>query len=77
MKKTKHNKNGKLKRILISTILYSLVFVTIFSFLDYYSYYIINLETILIMSLILGIGSSYLNHRFGKGSRIDDIGNKL
>ncbi|MFK5855660.1 MAG: hypothetical protein QM503_05980 [Bacteroidota bacterium] len=78
-KKKDSNKKckGKLKKILISFLLYSLVFITIFSFLDYYSYYIVNLEILIIISLVLGAITTYFHNKFGGRSRIDDLGDKL
>lgn len=77
-KKNSNKKNkGKMKKILISFLLYSLVFITIFSFLDYYSYYIVNLEFLIIISVVLGAITTYFHNKFGGRSRIDDLGDKF
>ncbi len=77
-KKDSNKKNkGKLKKILISFLLYSLVFITILSFLDYYSYYLVDFEFIIIISLVLGAITTYFHGKFGGRSRIDDLGDKF
>ena len=77
-KKDSNKKNkGKLKKTLISFLLYSLVFITILSFLDYYSYYLVDFEFIVIISLVLGAITTYFHSKFGGRSRIDDLGNKF
>ena len=77
-KKDSNKKNkGKLKKILISFLLYSLVYITIFSFLDYYSYYIVDFEFLIIIPLGLGVITTYFHNKFGGRSRIDDLRNKF
>ncbi len=76
--KTKHNKQqASLKRIILTFLLYSLIFITIFSFLDYYDFYIINPILLTVLSVILSAISTYIHLKSKKRFRIDDIVGKL
>jgi len=66
-----------LKRIILLFVVYTLLFITLFFFLDYYDYYIINPYLLIILSAILGVILTYIHIKNRKKSRIDDIVNKL
>ncbi len=73
----RRTKEVSLKKIIISFILYSFLFLTILMFLDYYDYYIINSTLLVIISLILGAISAYIHLKTKNKSQIDDIVDEL
>ena len=66
-----------IKKIITLSILYILLFVILFSFIDYYDFYIINPYILTVLSVILGIISTYIHIKNRQRSRIDDIADKL
>ena len=73
--KVKHK--TPLKRIILLFIVYSFLFVTLFSFLDYYDYYVINPILLIVISIGIGIVLTLLHIKNGKRSQIDDLADKL
>jgi undecaprenyl pyrophosphate phosphatase UppP len=73
--KTKYKPSAK--RIILLFIVYTLLFITLFFFLDYYDYYIINPYLLIVLSVILGVILTYIHIKNRKRSRIDDIVEKL
>jgi len=70
-------KKISLKKIILYFIVYTFLFVTLFSFLDYYAYYSINPWMLSILSLILGMILTYIHVKRGNKLRIDDMVDKL
>jgi len=77
MNKTKKKHKTSIKRITLLFILYTVAYITLFSFLDYYDYYMINPYFLIILSVILGGISTYIHIKNGQRNRIDDIADKL
>ena len=75
MNKTKHKIS--LKRFILLFVGYTFIFMTVFSVLDYYEYYIINPMLLVLFSIVLGLISAFVHSRGGDRSRIDDIVDKL
>jgi len=71
------NQKKSLKRVVLLFLLYTFVFITIFSFLDYYDYYVINPYFLTLLAVILGGISTYVHLKNGKKNRIDDLADKL
>lgn len=65
------------KRIIIIFILFTFLFITIFSFLDYYDFYAINPYLLTVIAVIFGVISTYRHIKNGERSKIDDIADKL
>ncbi len=65
------------KRAILLFLSYTLLFIVIFSFLDYYDYYVINPILLTIIAVILGAVLTVIHCRAKKRSRIDDIIDEL
>jgi undecaprenyl pyrophosphate phosphatase UppP len=71
------SKSSSLKRIFLLYVVYTFLFITLFSFLDYYDYYIINPYLLIVISVILGILLTYFHIKSKKKTKIDEIIKKL
>jgi len=75
----KHRKKNKtsIKRDILIFILYTLTYIALFSFLDYYAFFMINTVLLITLSIVLGIISTYIHIKARGRSRIDDIADKF
>ena len=75
--KTKQKKAISLKKITVLFILYSFIYLTVFAFIDFYTYYAINPYLITVLSVLLGAISTYTHVKKGYHSYIDHMAEKL
>ena len=72
-------KNNKIsfKRAILLFLSYTLLFIVIFSFLDYYDYYAINPILLTIIAVIIGVVLTVIHCKAKKRSRIDNLLDEL
>jgi len=73
----KNKRKPSLKRKMILFILYTFLFITLFFFLDYYNFYVINPYLLIVFSIILGGITTYIHLKSRRKSEIDRIVDKL
>jgi len=73
----KKSKGHSIKRIVLLFLVYTFLFVTVFFFIDFYDFYIINPYFLILMSVILGAIAAYIHNRNAKRSKVDDLIDKL
>jgi hypothetical protein len=73
----KKHKKPTFLRIILLLFIYTLTFITIFFFIDYYDFYMINITFLAMLSIILGIIFTVLHLRSGRKTKVDDIVDKL
>jgi len=73
----KRTKNHSLKRIILLFLVYTFTFITVFFFIDFYDFYIINPYFLVLLSVVLGVVATYIHSRNGKRSKLDNIVDKL
>ena len=75
--KSSHGIHRSFKYKVIMFSIYLLVFLAIFTWLDYYAYEFYNPLPFIILSLLLAIVATYLHIKRGKRSEVDELADKL
>ena len=74
---TKQKRAISLKKITVLFILYSFIYLTVFAFIDFYAYYVINPYLLTVLSVLLGAGSTYVHVKNGYHTYIDHLVEKF
>ncbi len=76
--KTKNKKHkSSWKKVIQFFLVYTLLFLTIFLFIDYYDFFRINPYLLTVLSIILGVVFTFVHIKSGQRGRVDDIADEL
>ena len=73
----KNKKTKSTKNIIILFVIYLLLFITIFSFVNLYADFILNMYVLIIITVVAAGISTYFHLKSGIKTRIDDFTEKF